>query len=134
MYRLLIADDDVQQLGIRKLLLEAAGHQVAVAEDAPEARRLLQELRPDVLVMDLRLPKLKDGLSLIRCVAEQRLAAKIIVLSGWFEELPLGPDSFNSKSGTATGPRTGCPNSVSGVPGCCDSLRRSHSSNSSTKA
>jgi response regulator NasT len=87
MYRLLLADDDVQQLGIRKLLLEAAGHEVAVAEDVPEARRLLQEMRPDVLVMDLRLPKLKDGLSLIRWVDEQCLAAKIIVLSGWTEEL-----------------------------------------------
>jgi response regulator NasT len=87
MCRLLIADDDVQQLAIRKLLLEAAGYDVTVAEDAPEARRLLVELRPDVLVMDLRLPKLKDGLNLIRCVEEQRLSAKIIVLSGWIEEL-----------------------------------------------
>jgi len=87
MCRLLVADDDVQQLGIRKLLLEAAGHEVSVAEDAPAARRLLAELHPDVLVMDLRLPKLRDGLSLIRCVGEQRLAAKIIVLSGWTEEL-----------------------------------------------
>ena len=87
MCRLLIADDDVQQLGIRKLLLEAAGHEVAVAEDLPAARRLLEELQPDVLVMDLRLPKLRDGLSLIRSVDEQRLAARIIVLSGWAEEL-----------------------------------------------
>jgi len=87
MYRLLIVDDDVQQLGIRKLLLEAAGHDVAVAENAPKARRLLEELHPDVLVMDLRLPKLKDGLSLIRAVDEQHLTAKIIVLSGWTEEL-----------------------------------------------
>jgi len=87
MCRLLVADDDVQHLGIRKLLLEAAGHEVAVAEDATAARRLLEELHPDVLVMDLRLPKLRDGLSLIRCVDEQRLAAKIIVLSGWTEQL-----------------------------------------------
>ncbi|HUO33029.1 MAG TPA: response regulator [Bryobacteraceae bacterium] len=87
MCRLLLADDDIQQLAIRKLLLEAAGHQVTTAEAAPEARRMLADLRPEVLVMDLRLPKLKDGLSLIRCVDEQRLAVKIIVLSGWIEEL-----------------------------------------------
>jgi CheY-like chemotaxis protein len=83
----LIVDDDAQQLALRKLLLEAAGHQVAAAESAPEARRLLEELRPDLLLMDLRLPKLKDGLSLIRCIHERRLQAKIIVLSGWTEDL-----------------------------------------------
>jgi CheY-like chemotaxis protein len=88
----LVVDDDAQHLGIRKLLLEAAGHQVAVAENAPQARRLLEELRPDVIVTDLRLPKLKDGLSLIRWVDEQRLAAKIIVLSGWTEELCDRPE------------------------------------------
>jgi len=87
MCRLLVVDDDVQQLGIRTLLLEAAGHEVAVAEDAPTARRLLEELSPDVLVTDLRLPELTDGLGLIRWVDEQRLAAKVIVLSGWREEL-----------------------------------------------
>ena len=92
MCRLLVADDDLQQLGIRKLLLEAAGHEVMVAEDAPAALRLLVESPPDVLVMDLRLPKLKDGLSLIRCVEQQRLAARIIVLSGWFEELSGLPE------------------------------------------
>jgi CheY-like chemotaxis protein len=87
MCRLLLVDDEVQQLGIRRLLLEAAGHEVAIAEDAPAALRLLAELCPDVLVMDLRLPKLKDGLSLIRAVDAQGSAAKIIVLSGWTEEL-----------------------------------------------
>jgi CheY-like chemotaxis protein len=83
----LIVDDDRQQLDIRKLLLEAAGHEVAVADSAPEAARLLEEVRPDLLLMDLRLPKLADGLSLIRSVGELRLTAKIIVLSGWIEDL-----------------------------------------------
>jgi YesN/AraC family two-component response regulator len=66
--------------------LEAAGHEVAVAEDAREARRLLEELRPDILLMDLRLPKLRDGLGLIRCPKQIGVPAKIIVLSGWTEE------------------------------------------------
>lgn len=87
MCRLLVADDDVQQLAIRKLLLEAAGHEVTLAHDAPETRRLLAELGPEVLVMDLRLPELEDGLGLIRCANQPRFAAKIIVLSGWTELL-----------------------------------------------
>ena len=92
MYRLLVVDDDSQQLAIRKLLLETAGHRVAVAEDAAEARRLLEELHPDAMVMDLCLPRLKDGLALIRFVDEQRFALKIIVLSGWVEELSDLPE------------------------------------------
>ena len=87
MCSVLIVDDDTQQLAIRKLLLEAAGHEAAVADSAPQAKRLLEELRPDLLLMDLRLPKLADGLSLIRSVGERRLTAKIIVLSGWTEDL-----------------------------------------------
>jgi DNA-binding NtrC family response regulator len=87
MCRVLVVDDDIQQLGVRKLLLEAAGHEVAVAENVTVARRLLAELRPHVMVMDLRLPAVQDGLSLIRSVHEKRHAAKIIVLSGWIEEL-----------------------------------------------
>jgi DNA-binding response OmpR family regulator len=83
----LIVDDDSQQLAIRRLLLEAAGHEAAVADSMPEAKRLLEELRPDLLLMDLRLPELADGLSLIRSVGERRLTAKIIVLSGWTEDL-----------------------------------------------
>lgn len=85
--RLLVVDDDSQQLGLRKLLLEGSGHEVAVAEGAPEANRLLDEFRPEVVVMDLRLPKLMDGLELIRSVHQRNLRPKIIVLSGWTEEL-----------------------------------------------
>jgi DNA-binding NtrC family response regulator len=83
--RLLVADDDLQQLALRKLLLEASGHEVSTAGTAADAGRLLAEVRPNLLLMDLRLPKLKDGLALIHAAAERDV--KIIVLSGWGEEL-----------------------------------------------
>ena len=87
MCSLLLADDDVQQLAIRKLLLEASGHEVAVAETAAQAGSLAAQLRPDAILMDLCLPKLKDGLGLIREVARQGMSSRLIVLSGWIEEL-----------------------------------------------
>ena len=87
MSRVLVVDDDPQQLALRKLLLERAGLEVALAENPAGARHLIVDWRPDVVITDLRLPELDDGLSLIRWVDEQRLAAKIIVLSGWIEEL-----------------------------------------------
>ncbi len=88
-----MVDDDTQQLAIRKLLLEAAGYEVAVATAVDDAERLLDELHPDVLLMDLRLPKLKDGLGLIHSVEHRSPQAKIIVLSGWIEDLYDLPES-----------------------------------------
>ncbi len=93
MCRLLVADDDPHQLYVRKLLLEAAGHEVTTAADVPAAVRMLQDGHPDVLVMDLRIPDLEDGLILIRSVHEQRLPSRIIVLSGWTEQLAGLPEA-----------------------------------------
>ena len=87
MASLLIVDDDAEQLGIWRLLLEAVGHQIHSAETVPDALHLLHEIRPDILMMDLRLPRLEDGLFLIRAADAQPKRATIIVLSGWPEDL-----------------------------------------------
>jgi CheY-like chemotaxis protein len=80
---LLVVDDDREQLQLQKRVLEHAGHEVRTAATIAEAARLLAESRPDVLLMDLYVPNLKDGLALIRTVEEQQPATKILVLSGW---------------------------------------------------
>ena len=55
-----------------KLLLEASGHQVETAETLPRRLEKLAVVEPDVLVMDLRLPELKDGLDLDPCLRAER--------------------------------------------------------------
>jgi CheY-like chemotaxis protein len=85
--RLLLVDDDLKQLALRKLLLEAAGYEVLAAANTPEATRLLEQTPPELLLMDLRLPELQDGIDLIRCASLQRPAVRVIVLSGWSEDL-----------------------------------------------
>ena len=58
--------------------LELAG----IAADGPEALAKLRELRPDVLLMDLVLPRL-DGLELLRRLPETGCSCAVIVLSGF---------------------------------------------------
>ena len=91
MARLLLVDDDRGQINVWRLVLEAYGHQIESAESVTGAVEKLGAVEPDVLLMDLRLPDLKDGLTLIR-EAHQTSPAKIVVLSGWLADLESRPE------------------------------------------
>lgn len=91
MARLLLVDDDPAQIKIWRLLLEASGHQIETAETLPRAIEKLSMVAPDILLMDLRLPELKDGLTLIR-KARETADTKIVVLSGWPQDLESLPE------------------------------------------
>ncbi len=83
MARLLVVDDDRTQIELRRLVLETSGHEVFVAQTAPQALDVLAAEAPDILLMDLRLPDVNDGLALIRCAHTRAAHVRIIVLSGW---------------------------------------------------
>jgi CheY-like chemotaxis protein len=90
MARLLFVDDDATQIKLWRMLLEMAGHQIETAETLAQAIDRLAAL-PDVLLMDLRLPEVKDGLALIRKAGE-RDCIKIVVLSGFPQDLEVLPE------------------------------------------
>jgi len=98
MSRILVADDDQLQLDLRKLVLEAAGHEVTVALDPPETIRHIQHGDADVVVMDLRFPNSAgtpdsaEGLSLIRRIRDVGCRVPVIVLSGWPDDLYGQPE------------------------------------------
>jgi DNA-binding response OmpR family regulator len=77
--RVLAIDDDRAALEIRKLLLARAGHDVAIAANASDARAAFEQFHPEIVFCDLRLPQLEDGLALIR---EFHGRARIFVLCG----------------------------------------------------
>lgn len=93
MARILLVDDDPDQLEIRKLLLEARGHEVRTADSAPLAIEVFSERNPDLLVMDLRLPRVEDGRRLIRDVRSRSSSVRIIVLSGLASDLSQLPEA-----------------------------------------
>ena len=98
MSHILIADDDVIQLDLRKMVLEIAGHQVDVAVSAIGLMRHIESGQADLVIMDLRFPNAigqpdpSEGMALIRRIRELGYATPVIVLSGWPEELYGKPE------------------------------------------
>src|SRR5438445_7221899 len=80
--RILIADDHpIVRDGLRKLLsLEEDFEVVAEAADGREVLDRVQELDPDVLLLDLRMPNL-DGLSALQVLQQSNKRTKVIVLT-----------------------------------------------------
>ncbi len=87
MIRVLLADDQMLvRAGFRALLDAQPGIEVAgEAADGDEAVRLVRELRPDVVLMDIRMPVL-DGLAATRRITEDgSLAAVRVIMLTTFE-------------------------------------------------
>jgi len=79
--RLLIIDDEVSLAKVVAKGGKLSGFESAYTDDPEEFLRLLKEWEPSVVVVDLQMPN-KDGIELLRIMAENRCTAKIIVCSG----------------------------------------------------
>ena len=82
MAHILVVDDEV---GIRELLSEILadeGHQVQLAESASAARRLREQSRPDLVLLDIWMPD-TDGISLLKeWAASGQLTMPVVMMSG----------------------------------------------------
>lgn len=98
---LLLVEDDVAVARALALALSDAGHRVRVAPTAAQARALLHEQEPDVVLLDLGLPD-ADGLSLCGEL-RSRSAVPIIMVTARGDSadvvagLEAGADDYVSK-------------------------------------
>lgn len=70
--RVVVADNDLDALDLVVLDLRLEGHDIVGAvRDGDEAVRLCHELRPDVLVSDIRMPPGPDGVAVARTLHGQ---------------------------------------------------------------
>jgi DNA-binding NarL/FixJ family response regulator len=80
--RVLIADDHpILREGLRKLLEDAGGFEVVgQAADGVEAVRLARETRPDVLLLDLAMPR-ASGLDALRELSTAQSPPRVLILT-----------------------------------------------------
>lgn len=62
---ILIVDDNATNLKLARVLLRSDGYDVRIASDAEGALAILEDYRPDLILMDIQLPGM-DGLELTR--------------------------------------------------------------------
>lgn len=88
--RIVVADDHPFILdGLDQLFrAESDCEIVARSTDGEEALRAVQTFRPDVLVLDVRMPRL-DGIELLRRMHELQLSTKVVLLTASLDDARL---------------------------------------------
>ena len=85
MFRLLVVDDEVwirerisQMIDWNLIQVEVIGE----AADGEEALKKTRELKPDIVLTDIRMPCI-DGLEFTKALKDEQLKSKVIILSGY---------------------------------------------------
>jgi CheY-like chemotaxis protein len=84
--RVLFVEDDASVAQMYRLKLELDGYTVDVAGDGLAALEKARTAAPDIIFLDIRLPKL-DGLGVLEALRGDPLTAQIpvVILSNWNE-------------------------------------------------
>lgn len=100
--KILVVDDEEHILTLIKFNLEQAGFQVVTAIDGDEALQKAIDEKPELIVLDLMLPK-KDGMEVCKELRLQRNTTPILMVTAKDDEfdkvlgLELGADDYMTK-------------------------------------
>ena len=100
--RVLVVDDEEDVRDLLSRFLTRRGYVVDTVKDGEEAIARVLEDEPDIVLLDIRLPKM-DGLKVLRRLREEALEVAVITMSGVADEdtarksLELGAADFITK-------------------------------------
>ena len=77
-FRVLVVDDDANLRRMLRAVIEEEGYEVQEASDGDEAIRVWPSVDPDVVLLDIVMPKGPDGLSVLERI--RSLAPELIVV------------------------------------------------------
>ncbi len=86
--RVLVVDDNREAAETLGMLIELLGNEVRTAHDGEQAVRLASEFSPDVVFMDIGMPRM-NGNEAARCIRRESWGRtmKLVALTGWSQEV-----------------------------------------------
>ena len=100
--KVLVVDDEQSIVTLLQYNLQQAGFDVITAMDGEEGLNLALTTNPDIILLDLMLPK-KDGMDVCKELRQQRVLTPILMLTAKDDEfdkvlgLELGADDYMTK-------------------------------------
>ncbi len=100
--RILVVDDEDALRTVLSSELEGEGYQVGSAADGEEAIKILGTQVFDLILLDIKMPKV-DGFEVLKFVKQTQPKTKVIMLTGFadlknaIESKKLGAEDFVSK-------------------------------------
>lgn len=83
--KILVVDDEPSVCDVLKEFLASYGYQVSVAYSGDEAIEAYQQDRPDVVLLDVRMPG-KDGIETLRDIKSKDPSATVIMVTAVHKE------------------------------------------------
>lgn len=94
---ILIIDDDEPNRLLLQDLLEMEGYRIFAAPDGPSALRILKEVRPSVILLDMKMPYMNGAEVLSALRADEELASIPVVVVSAYRGAPAGVAAFICK-------------------------------------
>lgn len=100
--KILVVDDDLELLGLIAFVLRQASYLVIEAQDGPSGLAAFEKERPDLVILDVNLPRL-DGFEVLKRIRDAGSKAPILMLTVRSSEedqvrgLDLGADDYLAK-------------------------------------
>ena len=102
MGRVLVVDDERAMCEFLKVLLEKQGHGVIAANDGEQALKMVEQQPPDLVISDVRMPKV-DGIGLLAGIRERHPDLPVILITAYassdstIQAMRLGADDYITK-------------------------------------
>ena len=102
LHKILLAEDNVELREIYALFLQQHGYEVTTATDGEETLEMAKKLRPDLIFLDIMMPKL-DGFEILRTLRHDPkygcTKTKIVLFTNLGDATKLSPEISRDMDG-----------------------------------